>query len=87
MSGITLEAYGDTFHQFIVSNVDPNSPGEKAGFKEGDQIMMIDGVSAFQFTLSDLDRLFKSGDNKKVHLGFYRQGYYFDSLLILKKRI
>jgi hypothetical protein len=87
MSGINLAAIGNSLHQFVISTIDPNSPGEKAGLKEGDIVLMINDLPCLQYSLADLDALFKSGDQKKIFLGVFRQGNYFETVVTLKRRV
>ncbi|MEO5583109.1 MAG: RIP metalloprotease RseP [Saprospiraceae bacterium] len=55
-----------------VAKVDPNSPGGKAGLKENDQIVNINGENTPYF--SDLSEKLKDNKNKIITLGVIRAG-------------
>lgn len=53
---------------FSVSQINKNSPAEKAGVRVGDVITHINGQSASTYTLEKIYELFKSEDNKMIRL-------------------
>ena len=87
MSGLGFTAEGPDYHHYIISSVDSLSPGEKAGLKTGDLILFIENNSAADYTLSEIDQLFRSGDHKVIRILYYRAGKLNETLLTLKRRI
>jgi len=87
MSGLNITAYGDSYQRFLVSSIDPGSPADKAGIKEGDLILTIDDLPSNQYNLGELDFLFKSRDNRKVSLSLFREGQFIETVMILKRRV
>jgi len=59
---------------FIVKYILPNSPGDKAGIKENDIILSINGAQAHELTLQELLNKFQDGDNRKIRMKIKRRG-------------
>ncbi len=59
MSGASLLAEGVDFRTFTVSGVAEGTPAAEAGLREGDVLSAIDGIPAAQFTLSQIEQMFR----------------------------
>jgi hypothetical protein len=71
MSGIRLRAEGEDFKTLRVQRVVENSPATEAGVREGDLISAIDGKPTAQFSLSQINHMFKQ-EGKEYLLGVIR---------------
>jgi len=58
-SGIRLRAEGADFRTFTVSQVLPGSPAGDSGIREGDVLILIDGVKASTFSLDQIYQMLK----------------------------
>jgi len=87
MSGIGFTAEGKDFRHFFVSSIDPNSPGELAGLKPGDLILFVNDNPSSDYTMSELDRLFQSGEGRRINILYFRDGTIQECILTLKRRI
>ena len=58
-AGIVCEAQGIDFRIFRITDVLENSPASEAGLLKGDVITSVNGRSALEFTLSDLEDMFE----------------------------
>jgi len=86
-SGITLMTSGrENFHNFIVSDVVENSPGQKAGIKNGDVLVEIDGIPAANWESHELGELFR-GSDRKLKVVYQRKGKDKSVVLNLKDMI
>jgi Trypsin-like serine proteases, typically periplasmic, contain C-terminal PDZ domain len=72
-SGLVMEAGGDDFRTFTVKGVVADSPGDKAGLKEGDIIAEIDGTAAGKYALWELQNILKES-GKEHSLTVRRDG-------------
>ncbi len=59
MSGVLLDAVGADFSTYQVSGVRADSPASDAGLKEGDTLILIDGVPANRQRLLAVEEMFK----------------------------
>ena len=66
MSGIRLRADGADFKTLKVSRVVENSPATDAGVREGDVVSAIDGRPAAEFSLSQINQMFKQEGKEYV---------------------
>ncbi len=87
MSGIGFTAVGDAYNQYLVSSIDPLSPGDEAGLKVGDQLFFIQDKIAQDFSVSELDALFRSKPGKEFKIVYLREGQIFQTSLKLKRRV
>lgn len=67
-SGITTFAYGSKLNKFYIKYIIDNSPADKAGLKEGDIIISINGWSYKWYSLARINRKFSSKEGKKIKL-------------------
>ncbi|HYO78867.1 MAG TPA: aspartyl protease family protein, partial [Thermoanaerobaculia bacterium] len=61
MSGLALVAEGEQFERMLVRRVQPETPGAAAGFRDGDQILTINGRKV---TLQEARKLFAAAGKK-----------------------
>jgi hypothetical protein len=62
-SGLTLITGGrGAFNNFRIAHIVEDSPGQKAGLREGDELMEVGGRPADQWTLDALSELFRGKD-------------------------
>jgi hypothetical protein len=59
---------------FRIKYILPNSPGDKAGLKENDIILSINGDKAHNLTLRELLGKFQDGHQKKIRMKIEREG-------------
>ncbi|MFA6276552.1 MAG: aspartyl protease family protein [Pedobacter sp.] len=87
MSG--MEVYADTENspRFFVGRIEPDSPAEKAGFLEQDELIGIDLKRIDFYSLEEITNLLKSADGKTVVIEIIRKDKNIIKLLKLKKRI
>jgi membrane-associated protease RseP (regulator of RpoE activity) len=72
-SGISVVAEGNSLRVFRVVDVNPGSPGAKAGVQKGDVIAGIDDEPAADLTLSEIRSLFRQVGHK-YNLAIERNG-------------
>lgn len=89
MAGIELIHTGNEYERLMVSRVEPNSAAEIAGIEIGDEILKINFKPAHEMKESDINKLFKSGDEKSFVIDLIKTGSkrYQTVILRLKKRI
>lgn len=89
MAGIELIHTGNEYERLMVSRVEPNSAAEIAGIEIGDEILKINFKPANEMKESDINKLFKSGDEKSFVIDLIKTGSkrYQTVILRLKKRI
>lgn len=72
MSGIELIATGESLNTFIVQEVREESPAERAGVKPGDILRVLNGQSAKDLDLNEINSFFRSKEGKKIRLKIVR---------------
>ena len=73
-SGLFITASGPSLSKFIVFDIVPSSPSDKAGIVSGDEIKSVNGVPATFFKLQDLMYKFRGRLGKRVRLVIVRNG-------------
>jgi len=74
MSGITLEQPYKTLPIFIITQVRKNSPADKAGVQEGDQLITINGESSITSSLPQINSEFRTKPGRKIKMKLLRKG-------------
>lgn len=68
MSGLELLSAGPDFKRVLISRVAADSPAELLGLEAGDEIISVNFKPITDFTVNELDNLFKSGDDRSYLL-------------------
>jgi len=72
MSGIDLEASGPNFSKFRISYVREDSPADKAGVKYGDELILINGISAKNLKMGEIFNILSAKQGKNIKLRLKR---------------
>lgn len=87
MSGLEFYASGDDLKRIIISRVEPGSAGEEAGFIENDEITAINLRSVALLGIMDIDRMFRSKDDRSFIVEYRRKEVFYSTVITLKRRI
>ncbi|MGB3547439.1 MAG: aspartyl protease family protein [Saprospiraceae bacterium] len=71
-SGLSVSAGGQDLRNFVVLNVLPGSPAERADIRRGDMILKVNGLPANFITLGSLTRRLEGRKGKKIRLRIAR---------------
>ena len=74
MSGMELMAGGPLLTDLIVSKIVKGSPAARAGLREGDVIVSVNGKYPPELTLAMYNTMVSLKPNKKIRLKFFRYG-------------
>jgi hypothetical protein len=74
LSGLTVKAKGSKLNVYEITEVRRESVADRAGVKEGDIILAINGLAANQITLNVVNALFNYKPHKKINLTIDRKG-------------
>ncbi len=72
MSGIEVMAPMPGLPFYEISQVQKNSPADRAGLKQGDQLIKINFQPAFDFDLPEINELFQSRHGKTIRITVLR---------------
>lgn len=87
MSGMDVKAEGHDFKRFVIDNVHPGSPAEKAGLQPGDEIIAINDRMTATLHLSDVIKMLQRGEGRTVKLFLKRDGQFVYTEFRLKRMI
>lgn len=77
LSGITVKAKGAKLNVYEITEVRRESVADRAGVKEGDIIVGINGILSSQVNLNLINGLFNYKPNKRINLSLDRRGERF----------
>lgn len=72
---IITELHFSLVPKYVVVNVRENSPAALAGIQKGDEVVSINGKSAYQYELFELIELFSSEEGKRISMEVKRGNY------------
>lgn len=87
MSGLEIKAMGADLRSYFVYAVGKDSPAQRAGLAEGDQILFINDYAARDISISHIYKMLQKGDGKEVQLLIKRGGDIFFTKLLLHRMI
>jgi predicted aspartyl protease len=87
MSGLELKALGADLRSYFVYAVAQDSPAERAGLLEGDQILFINDYPAQEISISEIYKMLQRGDGRQVELLVKREGKIFFTRIVLHRMI
>lgn len=87
MSGMEIRAEGTDLRSYIVNHIVTDSPAERAGLAEGDQLLFIDDHAASELNVSEIYKLMQRGDGKNIDLLVKRKGDIFFTQITLRRMI
>lgn len=88
MSGLDLLATGPDYRRYLVLKVVPDSPAALAGLCPGDELLLVNMLPAYSYSLTQLSRLLHSADGRRLSIIVQRPGgELFTTTLCLKRQI
>ena len=87
MSGITLKAKGARLRKYEITDIRKDSEAEKAGIQNGDELLSINGLSASELDLNNINGYFNSIPGRKIRLEILRQGERIVKTIVLESPI
>lgn len=87
MAGMEVYLEGEKPSHYLIGRVEPNSPAQQADVQTSDELISINFKSVHDYTLDDIDLLFKSGDGRRLIIEIGRGKERIYKLLILKRRV
>ena len=74
MAGMEVGSVFGLLPIYAVTYLQENSPAYNAGIKLGDQIMKINGVDAYKYSVLEINGLMRTKDGKKIKINLMRNG-------------
>ncbi len=89
MSGIEITSAGDAFDRIIISRVEKDSPAAKLGLETDDEILSINFKPVAEMSIEEIDKLFRSKNERSFILSIVPKGTKEVSrvILTLERRI
>lgn len=87
MSGLELKARGDNFRNYYIEKVIENSPADRSGLKDGDEVLFINNTPAGDLNVSDIYKLLQKGEGKEISILVRRNGAIVFAQFALKRMI
>jgi hypothetical protein len=87
MSGLEIKAVGADLRSYFVYAVARDSPAQRAGLAEGDQILFINDYPAKEISISEIYKMLQRGDGREVELLVKREGKIFFTKFMLHRMI
>jgi hypothetical protein len=87
MSGLTIRADGQDLKNFTISQVRKDSPAERADIRINDSIILLNGLSAQDLTLSDIYKIFNYKPGKIIRIYLRRNNEVLKKQFVLEDLI
>lgn len=87
ISGIEVTTPVPGIPIYEISKVRENSPAEKAGLSRGDQIIMINGVNATNFSLDEIIDIFQNKEGRRLRVFVQRYNKYIKAEFMMDDNI
>ena len=87
MSGIEYYGAGDGFKHLIISRVEPGSAADEVGLEKDDEITAINFKPVGDMTIEEIDKIFKSKNERSLLIEVFHDHKYDRVILTLKRRI
>ncbi|MCZ4243120.1 aspartyl protease family protein [Pedobacter punctiformis] len=87
MVGMVIYLDQNKYKKVIIGEIDEDSPAEKAGLCQDDEILSVNFSPVDVYTLNDLTNLFKSKSERNIILEIYRDNKIFFKVVKLEQRI
>ena len=87
MCGLELLASGPEYRRYFVLRLEPNSPATEAGLQPDDELISINLLPVKGLSLTQISRIFHSGDGKTLFLLLQRNGQLVSAFIRLKRQI
>ncbi|SFE64320.1 aspartyl protease family protein [Thermoflexibacter ruber] len=87
MSGIEISTPVPGLPLYVISDIEEDSPAERAGLKKGDQLLYLNNKLAFQYSLNEIIALFQSKAGRKIVISVQRNGVVMRFEFALEKPI
>jgi hypothetical protein len=87
MSGLEIRAESKNLRNYFINHVVESSPAEKAGLKEGDQLLFFNDLSAAELSMSEVYKMMQRGDGRNIDLLVKRDGQIFFARMTLRRMI
>ena len=71
--------------KYVVAEVRPDSPAERAGIMKGDEVVKINGKASFKYKLYEVINLFSSKAGRTIHLEISRNGIMQKKKFVLRE--
>lgn len=73
-AGFNVKADGPDLNQFVVYYVIEDTPAEQSGLQTGDRLIRVNGQSADQYSLPEIDRMIRGEPGEQLELEVERNG-------------
>lgn len=87
MVGMVIYLDQKEYKRLLIGEIDPNSPAERAGLCQDDEIIGVNFKSVDAYSLNDLTEMFKSKADRNIIFEIYRDKQVFFKVVKLEKRI
>jgi hypothetical protein len=87
MSGLEYYSTGDAYNRVVISRVEPGSAGDEVGLEKDDEIVSINFKPVKDMRLEEIDKIFKSQNDRSLLLEIYHEKKLDHVIITLKRRI
>ena len=84
-----MEVYSDDtqLKRYYIGRIEPGSPAELGGLEADDEIIYLNFIPASGYSLTEINKVFREGDDKTVIITILRKGQLNIKVIKLKQRI